>query len=280
MTLYRVTIQSKFFDIFGVQLRESLKKHLAINGFCGEISNLKNKDFAELLLKAPVDYSKEKTEQIILDVLCGENEILRDSHFSLDKDEGKKVPKLYLDDKDKIIGYITSRRDKWQGRFSVTANEIEDEAREEELEGMRIIRDNETQESAWALQGAGKVFQISSKIQKQVSEQIKERDKNKTIILLLSLHYEINRNRDVLSESIGGSAVTKIVIPVIQAFLTNPPPWRIERNFLDHLANTHYALIEAKETITDKEQIKSLRGDLEILREMVKQKLEGLGEKV
>jgi|GEM_PF-3047129 len=65
--------------------------------------------------------------------------------------------------------------------------------------GISIKRSSQQDETVWALQGAGKLFLQSSKIQKETLEEIKARDRRKLIGLLSGLSIEIAGIMDQLA---------------------------------------------------------------------------------
>jgi len=90
---------------------------------------------------------------------------------------------------------------------------------QDDFSGFGVKRDGEQKEMMLALQGAGKLFNASARIQREVFGLLRERDEKKVIGLLLSIFYEASENRIVIKSKDSSSLS---VVALVQG-LTNPP---------------------------------------------------------
>jgi hypothetical protein len=201
MVTYIFTIRSPVFDIHGVQLRESIRMALYI------YSKTKG-----IQMKGRIFNERTGMEQ------CVKIELF---HSDINPKELEQVIVEALDNK--IIKFLNSKLDKEidgdKNRLNVQYGESGDQILQKSLEmldSIVILRDKDaSEEAAWALQGAGKVFLM-------VSEQITKRDEQKVRNRIAGLFYELILNLQYLREILGDSE-EKFMTNALNKFLIDLP---------------------------------------------------------
>lgn len=287
MVSYRFSVTSDYFEVHGVQLRETLRKSLKLfnDSIYGELRNDIEEDSVELILALPKDVRPSSIKKILGRGLLG-NPIIQDLNFSLDEDgrpgsNQKSVPSLYSLNKQEIKKYVREREKDWKGRFKIRQSLLQDEKREKGIvatKRLKIIRDR-ANEPAWALRGAGKVFLISSKIQKELFDQTKEAHDKKTLGLLRALYYELMYNKDLIARipaMDGNLTELEPSTECIRACIWNPP---IRHPKMGAFAETLFKINEGswREGGTEATTlIKQIEGLIRFIEDEVK----GMGENI
>jgi hypothetical protein len=187
-------IISNIIDLHGVQLRESIKKSLGSKGHTGYVENLPNSVL--VIINSYLYTEKEsKIEEDIQKILLGKNKIMLDQHLKLDEElNSSETPDISKDNVIEIEKYTKENSNKWKNRYEIKKSKNHKSVSLDTLKSFEdrfeIKRSEASQESAWALQGAGKIFQISSRTQKHVSEQIRKRELIRTKMMIIEIDFD------------------------------------------------------------------------------------------
>ncbi|MFA5412733.1 MAG: hypothetical protein WC350_05300 [Candidatus Micrarchaeia archaeon] len=294
-------ISSPTFDLHGVQLRETIKSELGRN-YCGYAQNLQDSVLVVVKDKC-TPQEKEKIKELLYGILLRGNKILLDQQIEKDKDqepdESKrdKIPSIYSSNDETVLEYIKSKENDWKARFVINENDAAAglDTLKRLNHNFEIKRSRTSQETAWALQGAGKIFQLSSKIQKHVSEQLEKRDLQKEWSVLYSLKIELTRVMMELDRVIkDGTSEDEFNCPEMrsthQCIIESPYRGlkKDREGFLDQLSSIHVRLEEDVDILIEDSkggeeqkkgalgQLTGLRNDVDAIIKLIQARLDSI----